>query len=41
MSKNSQIKRHPEPLENPEDILVKEGKQCDCNCSNTKEVGCE
>ena len=26
-------KRQPEPLETPEDILVKEGKQCRHRCS--------
>ena len=38
MSKHSQNKRQPEPLETPEDILVKEGEQCVCKCSNPKEV---
>ncbi len=35
MSQTSQNKRQPEPLETPEDILVKDGKQC--NYCNPKE----
>ena len=38
MSQTSQTKRQPEPLETPEDILVKDGEQCVCKCSHKKEV---
>lgn len=38
MSQTSQNKRQPEPLETPEDILVKDGEQCVGKCSHTKSV---